>query len=106
MLVIGGRTNTVGEVVPLEIYDTESSEWYKFNSLQRFRHACWSVDANVYVHGGFEHETPNIPINVIAKIDAYKLFEKSEHLIQKIKPIKEGKPEKPGKNDRIRPNNA
>jgi hypothetical protein len=33
MMVIGGRTNTVGEIVPLEIYDTESSEWYKFNSL-------------------------------------------------------------------------
>lgn len=106
MLVIGGRTNTVGEVVPLEIYDTESSEWYKFNSLQRFRHACWSVDANVYVHGGFEHETPNIPINIIAKIDSYKLFEKSDNLIQKIKPIEKGlKADKPGK-DRIRPNNA
>jgi len=30
MFVIGGRTNTVGEVVPLEVYDTESSEWTKF----------------------------------------------------------------------------
>ncbi len=81
MMVIGGRTNTVGEIVPLEIYDTESSEWYKFNSLQRFRHACWSVDAHVYVHGGFEHETPNIPINIIARIDTYKLFHKHDHLI-------------------------
>lgn len=38
MIVIGGRTNTVGEVVPLEVYDTESSEWTAFHSLQRFRH--------------------------------------------------------------------
>ena len=91
MMVIGGRTNQVGEIVPLEIYDTESSEWYKFNSLQRFRHACWQVDATVYVHGGFEHETPNIPINIIAKIDTYKLFHKHEHLMQKIKPIEAGK---------------
>ena len=45
MLVIGGRTNTVGEQVHLEVYDTESSEWRKFSSLQRFRHACWIVDA-------------------------------------------------------------
>ena len=30
MMVIGGRTNQVGEVVPLEVYDTESSEWYKY----------------------------------------------------------------------------
>lgn len=44
MLVIGGRTNNVGEKVSLEVYDTESSEWYKFSALQRFRHVCWSVD--------------------------------------------------------------
>lgn len=62
MIVIGGRTNTVGEVVPLEVYDTESSEWFKFNSVQRFRHACWALNNVIYVHGGFEHETPNIPL--------------------------------------------
>lgn len=106
MMVIGGRTNQVGEVVALEVYDTESSEWYKFNSLQRFRHACWSVDANVYVHGGFEHETPNIPINIIARIDTYKLFTKHDHLTQKIKPIeKAGKdPKNAGKDAGIKKN--
>jgi hypothetical protein len=113
MMVIGGRTNNVGEIVPLEVYDTESSEWYKFNSLQRFRHACWSVDANVYVHGGFEHETPNIPINIIARIDTYKLFTKHEHLTAKIKPVEktgDGKGGKDGKGgsgkDSIKKNNA
>ena len=93
--------------MPLEVYDTESSEWYKFNSLQRFRHACWSVDTNVYVHGGFEHETPNIPINIVARIDTYKLFDKHEHLLQKIKPIDSLK--KPGEKsagkDGIKKNN-
>jgi hypothetical protein len=75
--------------------------------LQRFRHACWSVDSNVYVHGGFEHETPNIPINIIARIDTYKLFTKFEHLVLKIKPIdnKGAKGEKTGK-DGIRKNNG
>lgn len=92
MMVIGGRTNQVGEVVPLEVYDTESSEWYKFNSVQRFRHSCWSSSNNVYVHGGFEHEIPNIPLSEICKIDTQKLFVRHENLLQKIKP-----PEKPGK---------
>jgi hypothetical protein len=104
MMVIGGRTNQVGEIVALEVYDTESSEWYKFNSLQRFRHACWSVDSNVYVHGGFEHETPNIPINVIARIDTYKLFSKHDFLINKIKPI-ETKKDKGAVKDTIKKNN-
>ena len=29
----GGRTNTVGENVLMEIYETENSEWKKFNSI-------------------------------------------------------------------------
>lgn len=85
MIVIGGRTNTVGEVVPLEVYDTESSEWTNFNSLQRFRHVCWAVGFTVYVHGGFEQDTPNIPIDAIATIDAEKLFANHETLYDKMK---------------------
>jgi hypothetical protein len=85
MIVIGGRTNTVGEVVPLEVYDTESSEWASFTSLQRFRHVCFSVGFIVYIHGGFEQDTPNIPINVISTINAEKLFENHETLYEKMK---------------------
>jgi len=46
----------------------------------------------VYVHGGFEHEIPNIPLNEICKIDTQKLFVKHDNLLSKIKP-----PEKAGK---------
>ena len=85
MVVIGGRTNTVGEVVPLEVYDTESSEWTSFKSLQRFRHVCWAVGFIIYIHGGFEQDTPNIPINIISTIDAEKLFQNYETLYDKMK---------------------
>lgn len=44
------------------------------------------------MHGGFEHETPNIPINIIARIDTSKLFDKHEHLLQKIKGADKSKP--------------
>ena len=71
------------------------------------------MDAHVYVHGGFEHETPNIPINIIARIDTYKLFHKHDHLIQKIKPVEKGaeggkgsKDGKGGGKDSIKKNNA
>lgn len=33
LLIIGGRTNNVGEHLSMEVYDTESSEWFHFNSL-------------------------------------------------------------------------
>ena len=44
MIVLGGRTNTVGENVLMEIYETENSEWKNFNSIQRFRHTIWATD--------------------------------------------------------------
>jgi hypothetical protein len=74
MVVIGGRTNNVGESVALDVYDTETSEWFRFPSIQRFRHAYVNVDTLIYVHGGFEHDTPNIPTDRIDKIDTIKLF--------------------------------
>lgn len=81
MIVLGGRTNTVGENVQLEIYETESSEWKKFQSLQRFRHTVWSIESVIYMHGGFENETPNIPTNSIMKIDLANLFKSNPALI-------------------------
>ena len=30
MVIIGGRSNNVNETLGLEVYNTESSEWYKF----------------------------------------------------------------------------
>jgi hypothetical protein len=84
MLVLGGRTNTVGENVQLEVYETESSEWRKFNSLQRFRHSVWAIDATIFMHGGFENETPNIPTNSIMKLDLLELFSKVPQLVTKL----------------------
>ena len=43
----------------LEIYDTESSDWYKFTSVNRYRHTIASIDNLLYIHGGFEPECPN-----------------------------------------------
>ena len=84
MIVLGGRTNTVGENVHLEVYETESSEWKKFNSLQRFRHTVWAIESTIFMHGGFENETPNIPTNSIMKVDLMQLFEKNTTLRGKL----------------------
>ena len=75
MLVVGGRTNNVGENVPLEVYDCESSDWMRFPPVQRFRHSCWMIDTYLYVHGGFEQNSPNIPTDTIIKIDINKFFQ-------------------------------
>ena len=84
MIVLGGRTNTAGENVLMEIYETENSEWKKFNSIQRFRHTVWAVDQTIYMHGGFENETPNIPTNSIMKLDLIAHVKGSAQLLQKL----------------------
>ena len=84
MIVLGGRTNTVGENVLMEIYETENSEWKKFNSIQRFRHTIWAVDQTIYMHGGFENETPNIPTNSIMKLDLIAHVKGNASLMNKL----------------------
>jgi hypothetical protein len=33
MIIMGGRTNSAGENMKMEIYETENSEWKKINSV-------------------------------------------------------------------------
>mmetsp|Transcript_23081 Transcript_23081/g.41226 ORF Transcript_23081/g.41226 Transcript_23081/m.41226 type:complete len:748 (+) Transcript_23081:1367-3610(+) len=81
LMIIGGRTNQVEEVLPLEVYDTENSEWHKFPPVNRFRHSSWAMGAEVCVYGGFEHEMPNIPNATILSIDCVRLFSRAQHLL-------------------------
>ena len=94
LVVIGGRTGTVGETLTIDVYDTETSEWSKFNSIQRFRyfnifilkqrHASWLVDSSIYVYGGFELDSPNIPTDMISKINLAKMFQTNGILLNKF----------------------
>lgn len=74
MVVVGGRTNSVNEKLPLEVFDTETSEWHAFESIQRFRHGCWQQDKQLMIYGGFELSTPNIPTDSIFKVGLSRLF--------------------------------
>lgn len=84
MIVLGGRTNNVGEPLKMEIYDTETSEWSKFECLQRFRHGMWLIDQCIYVYGGFELEQPNIPTDQVSRINLQKILQKEDKLLSKI----------------------
>ena len=82
MLVVGGRTNQVGELLPFEIYDTDTSDWFRFNPVMRFRHAIWLIDSSLYIHGGFDPETPNIPTDKLLLLDLESLFKNNQNLIK------------------------
>lgn len=91
LLIVGGRTNQVDEVLPLEVYDTENSEWHKFSPINRFRHSAWTSGAELCVYGGFEHELPNIPSSSILSIDCVRLFGRAQHLLPRsILELREG----------------
>ena len=49
----------------MEIYDTESSEWYKINCVNRYRHGIVIIENQLYMHGGFEPDFPNKPLDSI-----------------------------------------
>ena len=83
-MIIGGRTNSVGENLGLEIYDTENSEWSKFPCIQRFRHSSWLVDNFIYIFGGFELESPNIPTDTITKLNMPTIVKSDERILAKI----------------------
>ncbi len=58
----------------LDIYDTDTSDWYRLNNIERFRHSCFMIDHNIYIHGGFDQEMPNIPTDKILCLDLNKIF--------------------------------
>jgi len=53
MLIVGGKTNNVAETLPMEVFDTETSEWFPYNTIQRFRHGSWIHEKHLYIYGGF-----------------------------------------------------
>lgn len=91
MMVIGGRTNNVTEQLPLEIFDTETSDWITFNSLQRFRCGTWLTDKFVNIYGGFDLATPNVPTDSIYRVNLATLFSNHQSLSHKLGIILEKK---------------
>ena len=80
MVVLGGRTNNTGASFGMEAYDTGSSEWFKMVAMQKFRHASWIVDNLLYVYGGFENDSPNVPTDAVTKLNLSKIFQAHESL--------------------------
>lgn len=74
MILLGGRSGSVQDSVPLEVYDTNTSEWKQYPAFQRFRHVSWIYRGDIYVHAGFEPESPNIPTNSLVRMDISRVL--------------------------------
>eukprot|EP00744_Colponema_vietnamica_P001005 GILI01001724.1.p1 GENE.GILI01001724.1~~GILI01001724.1.p1 ORF type:complete len:759 (+),score=208.95 GILI01001724.1:203-2479(+) len=69
MIVLGGRTNEVSDVLQTDVFDTETSDWSQVVGIRRFRHSGWLLGAHIYVVGGFDHANPNVPVDDISYLD-------------------------------------
>eukprot|EP00826_Nyctotherus_ovalis_P053268 TRINITY_DN6896_c0_g1_i26.p1 TRINITY_DN6896_c0_g1~~TRINITY_DN6896_c0_g1_i26.p1 ORF type:complete len:746 (-),score=105.30 TRINITY_DN6896_c0_g1_i26:17-2254(-) len=74
MAIIGGRANSTESIVLFNVYDTETAEWFSFNSIKRFRHASWLVDGVIYVFGGFQQGLRDVPTDTILHLDYASLI--------------------------------
>jgi protein phosphatase len=82
---IGGRGQVDGDNLPIEVYDTETSEWHSYFTFKRFRHAVFIIDSFLYIHGGLEDEKHNNPAKVLQEVNLADVFEKDTVILPKLK---------------------
>ncbi len=84
MIVLGGRTDDDIKSIPIEVYDTETSEWFELAAFNKFRHSSWIFDNQLFTHGGFDYSSPQISKNDLVMIDVVKLFNINSSLSKKL----------------------
>jgi protein phosphatase len=89
MIVLGGRTDEDQKNIPIEIYDTETSEWTELTPFNKFRHSSWIIESQLFTHGGFDYLSPMISKNDLVKIDVVKLINTNQNLTKKLDKIME-----------------
>ena len=84
LIVIGGRNDTEQKMIPIEVYDTESSEWETTVFFNKYRHHAWLINDSIYTQGGFELVNTVVPKKDIITIDLIKLFNSHDKLKIKL----------------------
>ena len=87
LIIVGGRSDIEPKTVPIEIYDTDTSEWESVAMFNKFRHTAWLVGNFIYTHGGYEIQNTTIAKSDMITIDLKKLFGTNETLQRKLSKI-------------------
>ncbi len=87
LIVIGGRNDYDQTQIPIEIYDTDSSEWESVAFFNKFRHTSWVVENSIFTQGGFQLSNTLVAQYDIIKIDLAKLFNSNENLKKKFEKL-------------------
>jgi len=97
MIITGGRSKYIQEILPTEIYDTETSEWSRFNGIGLYRHMVFKKDNYIFIYGGFENHSPNHPIEKIFKVDLLQYLKSNTQITKKLEQYIASLKEKEGK---------
>jgi protein phosphatase len=81
---LGGRSSVDGDNLPIEIYDTETSEWHCYYTFKRFRHAVFIIDSTLYIHGGLEDEKHNNPAKILNELNLVDVFQNDKVILPKL----------------------
>lgn len=85
MFIVGGKGEGTDHSIKLDVYDTETSQWMSFDSLQRYRHVAWAFSGGIFLHGGFGSQNSNLPVSDVYRIDILKTFAKFPSHQQRLK---------------------
>lgn len=84
MFTIGGKGDEANDMMNLDIYDTETSQWTTLDSTQRYRHISWLFGGGIFLHGGFGIQNHSLPVSDVYKIDLVRSFTTMPQLLQKV----------------------
>ena len=76
LLIFGGK-NPAPNSLPIEAFDIEKKQLYKFQKLNMNRHTSFIFEKNIYFFGGFYQKNP-FPLGDLYEISLDLIFEKSE----------------------------
>ena len=75
LIILGGKTSTMSPV-PIEVFDTEENQCYKFKNLLMNRHNSFIFEKDIYFYGGFNLKN-HIPLGDLYTTSLIKIFSDS-----------------------------
>ena len=76
LVILGGKSSS-SNPVPIEVFNTENGECFRFKKLLMNRHTSFIFDEDIFLYGGFNQKN-HIPLGDVTKLSLEKLFSGSE----------------------------
>ena len=84
MIVTGGRNAVLGQEMPLQIFDSDSSSWCSLKGTQLFRHISFMFNDKVLTHGGLENRSDNQSISNFFELNLSAILSNKPYLKDRL----------------------